>query len=354
MFRTESDKTHMTGRRALKNLISHNIGFPVLLEKSIDKLYVAETAKSLESYIEVISDIMMSGKSPPLPFWKIFSALLFILGNEKSNIRMKSAKLLRFLDEQDRKGSKLQDLDISISDKTTAVNKKAQFEISQRLATQHSEQAFSVFSEFSKHFNALHADHKRNIVLALLPWIKTLELQLDPKGGPTASSYMLLVNLLKMTIDHSMTLHHEIQALWQALATGPHAGNVKLILDFMIDLCLERRDEKLVQVAKQVVVFLSSTPAGQKVIESLLLEIGPRNMWEEKGRLVHRPEEAKNFPHLAELSAASTDDSNLVSCYELRNFPLRADQTIVEYVPGTSMHDSIGRSHRRSNQFTGR
>ena len=312
MFRTESDKTHATGRRALKNLISHNIGFPVLLERSIDKLYVAETAKGLESYIEVISDIIMSGKSH-LPFWKIFSALLFILGNEKSNIRMKSARLLRFLDEQDRKGSKLQDLDISISDKTTAVNKKAQFEISQRLATQHSEQAFSVFSEFSKHFSDLHADHKRNIVLALLPWIKTLELQLDPNGGPTASSYMLLVNLLKMTIDHSMNLHHEIQALWQALATGPHAGNVKLILDFMIDLCLERRDEKLVQVAKQVVVFLSSTPAGQKVIESLLLEIGPRNMWEEKGRSVHQPADAKTFPHLAELSTASSDITNLVS-----------------------------------------
>ena len=312
MFKSESDKTHATGRRALKNLILHNATYPILLERTIDKLYVAETAKSLESYIDVVSDIFMGEGTPAIPYYKIFSALLFILGNERSSIRRKSARLLRYLDEQEAKGSKLQDLDISISDKTTAVNKKAQFEISQRLALQHSEHAFSVFSEFSKHFNQLNADHKRNIVLALLPWMRTLELQLDPNGGPTGGSYMLLVNLLKMTMDQSANLNHEFQALWQALATGPHAGNVKLILDFIIDLCLQRRDEKLVPVSKQVVVFLSSTAAGQKVIESLILQIGPTTMWEDKPRAIHQPEDAAKFPFLADLTHATLESSNQV------------------------------------------
>jgi len=305
MLKTESDKTHITARRALKNIITNNISFPVLLEFVIEKLYLAPTAKGLESYVEVISEVLMGGEAPAVPFWKVLSALLFILGSDRSTVRMKSARLLRFFDEMQRRGSKLQDLEISISDNTTAVNKKAHFEISQRLALQHSEHAFHVFSEFSKHFPQLDADHRRSIVLSLLPWIKTVELQLDPTGGITASSYMLLVNLLHLTISYQNTLHHEIQALWQALATGPHAGNVKLILDFIIDLILDRRDAMLVQVAKHIVVFLSSTPAGQKVIESLLLEVNPRTMWEEKGRDVRQPAGIDQFPFLASLAPAS-------------------------------------------------
>lgn len=309
MLRTESDKVHATARRALTNLITQNINYPDLLDFVIGQLYLATTAKGLESYVEVISDVLMRSDAPPVPIWKILSALLFILGSDRSTVRMKSARLLRFFDEKQRRGSKLQDLEISISDDTKAVNKAAHYEISHRLAREHSEHAFFVFSEFSKHFHKLEADNRRNIVLSLLPWIQTIELQLDPAGGVTASSYMLLVNLIQMTINHSDTMHHEIQALWQALATGPHAGNVKLVLDFVIELILDRRDARLVQVAKHIVVFLSKTQAGQKVIESLLLQINPRTMWEEQGRAVNQPAGVELFPYLAELSQMSPTSS---------------------------------------------
>ena len=75
---------------------------------------------------------------------------------------------------------------------------------------------------------------------------------------------MLLANLLEITTKASGGLHNEVQALWQALATGPHGGNVQLVLDFVISLCLDRREQSFVDYAKQIVVYLSSTPAGQK------------------------------------------------------------------------------------------
>jgi hypothetical protein len=307
MLGAESDKTHAIAKRALRNIIMHNYTYAELLETVIERLYVASravSAKWLEGYVDVISDVFMSSEAPVMPFWKILSALLFILGCDRSTVRMKSARLLRFFDERQRRGSKLQDLEISISDSTTAVNKKAHFEISQRLALQHSEHAFFIFSEYAKHFGKLDSDNQRSLVLSLLPWIKTIELQLDPAGGNapgaiTASSYMLLVNMLHLTMTYQNTLHHEIQALWQALATGPHAGNVKLILDFITSLILDRRDDMLVKAAKHIVVFLSSTPAGQKVIEFLLLQVNPRSMWEERGRGVNQPAGVEQFPFLA-------------------------------------------------------
>ncbi|KAI7636093.1 cell morphogenesis protein-like protein, partial [Hortaea werneckii] len=262
IFEAPSDRTHAIGRRALQNLIVHNLDQPSLMAQTMRMCYIARSPKALTSYFEVVTKVLIENTIVTTPFWKILCAGLYTLGNEDSNIRMKSARLLRNLEERQGKTSKLQDLDISVSDKTTAVYKLAQFEVSRRLAKQHPELAFHVFSEFSAYFNELQPDHQRNMVSGMLPWIQTIELQLDPNGGPTPTSYMLLVNLFEITVKISITMHNEIQALWQALATGPYAGNVQLVLDFIIRICLDRKEHNFVIYAKQIVVFLSKTPAG--------------------------------------------------------------------------------------------
>lgn len=302
IFDQPSDRTHATGRRALKNLITHNREHNFLLSGAIEKCYTARSPKALSSYFDVVSQVLTENSDDATPFWKILCAGLYTLGNERSDIRLRSVRLLRTLEERHHKSSKLQDLDISVSDKTTAVYKLAQFEISRRLAHLHSELAFHVFSEFSVYFGMLQPDHQRNMVAAMLPWIQTINLQLDPNGGPTASSYMLLVNLFEITVRSSTALHNEIQALWQALATGPHGGNVQLVLDFIIAVCLDRREQNFVDYAKQVVVFLSSTAAGQKVVDFLMLQITPRSMVAEKHERPPVPQDVSGVPYIADLS----------------------------------------------------
>jgi Cell morphogenesis central region len=227
---------------------------------------------------------------------------LYTLGNPKREIRMKSARLLRTLEERQQKSSRLQDFDISISDKTTAVYKMAQFETSKRLAKLHSDLAFTIFSEFCLHFKSLQPDGQRNMVAAILPWVQTIELQVDPSGGPTARSYMLLANLFEVTIRCGTFLPNEVQALWQALATGPHGGNVQLVLDFIISLCLDRKEQNFVEYAKQIVVFLSCTPAGSKVIEFFLMQVAPRHMVQERKDAVPTPPDTRGLPYVADLN----------------------------------------------------
>ena len=304
IFGTVSDKMHLIGRRALERLIIHNRDLPFLLEHSIEMCYGPERPRALESYFEVVTKVLLEYDTYPFAFWRILGAVLFTLGNEKDHIRMKSAKLLRTLEQRQQRNSRLQDFDISISDRTTAVYKLAQFEISKRLSRQHGDLAFHVFSQFSLHFKNISPDSQRSMVAAILPWVQTVELQLDPSGGPSASSYMLLANLLEITTKASGALHNEIQALWQALATGPHGGNVQLTLDFVISLCLDRREQSFVDYAKQIVVHLSSTPAGQKVVEFLLLQITPKNMVQEKREPFTTPPEAIGLPYVADLSEA--------------------------------------------------
>lgn len=302
IFGDRSDKWHAIGRRALKNLIIHNKEHSYLMERSVEMCYVSERPKALESYFEVVTEVLIEHPDYPFRFWRILGAVLVTLGNEKREIRMKSAKLLRRIEERQQKSSRIQDFDISISDKTTAVYKLAQFETSKRLAILHADLAFTLFSEFALHFRNLRPDSQRNLVAAILPWVQTMELQLDPNGGPTARSYMLLANLFEITIRCSTTLPNQVQALWQALATGPHGGNVQLVLDFIINLCLERKEQNFVEYAKQIVVFLAGTPAGSKVVEFFLLQVVPKNMVQERKDTTAPPPDIKNLPYVADLS----------------------------------------------------
>lgn len=309
IFNSGSDRLNVIGRRALKNLIICNQEHPYLLEHCIARCYLTDVSKVLESYFTVVTEVLLEHIDYPSPFWRLLGLCLFTLGNDASEIRSKSARVLRALEERQQaaRNSKIQDFDISISDKTKAVYKLAQFEISKRLAKQHPELAFHIFSEFTLYFKSLQAGAQRNVVAVILPWIQIIELKLDPNGGPTASSYVLLANLLEITIKSSAALHNEVQALWQALATGPHPGNVRLVLDFIISLCLERREQNFVEYAKQIVVFLSSAPSAQgiKVVEFLLLQITPKAMVpNEKREAVPPPPDVIQLPYCADLSEA--------------------------------------------------
>ncbi|KAM5373725.1 hypothetical protein ACJZ2D_006896 [Fusarium nematophilum] len=307
IFNSGSDRMNVIGRRALKNLIVHNQEVPYLMEHCIARCYLADVPKVLESYFAVVTQVLQDHTDYPCPFWKLLGLCLFTLGNDQSEIRSKSATVLRSLEARQQRNSKIQDFDISISDKTQAVYKLAQFEISKRLAKQHTELAFHIFSEFTLFFKDLQPAAQRNVVAVILPWIQSIELKLDPNGGPTAQSFVLLANLLEITIKSSGGLHNEVQALWQALATGPHLGNVRLVLDFIMQLCLERREQNFVEYAKQIVVFLSTTNStpGIKVVEFLLMQITPKAMVpNEKRDAVPPPPDINLLPYCADLAEA--------------------------------------------------
>ncbi|KAI9728200.1 MAG: Cell morphogenesis protein PAG1 [Chrysothrix sp. TS-e1954] len=301
LFKNDGAKHHATGRRALGHLIVYNRQFPYFSEIAIEKLYVQATSAGLESYLKVLFEVFRSEEVPDVPFWKILSALLFILGNTESQIRMMSARLLRTFEERQGNSSKLQDLDISISDKTRVVNRSAQFEMSERLVKQHPDLAFRVVSELAKYFIDLQPDLQRNMVNILIPWLRSIKLDRTSSGVLSAPTYVTLVNLFHITVRCHSTLDYEIQALWHSLATKEHAANVALILDFLLSLTLDRKDQTFLRFAKQIVVHLSSSQAGGGVIDTLLLCITPKKMLPETPTSVEPPSDAKLLPYVTPL-----------------------------------------------------
>ncbi|CAK7268881.1 Cell morphoproteinsis protein PAG1 [Sporothrix epigloea] len=308
IFMSGNDRMRNIGRQALNSLIVHNKEHTFLLEHSIGQCYLTVSMHVFECYFEVVTQVLLEHADYPSPFWRLLGLCLFTLGNEQSQIRSKSLLMLRTLEERQNvgRGSKIQDFDISVSDKTKAVYKLAQYKISERLSKQHTDVSFHIFSEFMYYFKNLQQAAQRNVIAVILPWIQSMELKVDPDGGPTAESYVLLANLLEITIKSSGALHNEVQALWQALATGPHPGNIRLILDFIIALCLDRREQNFVKYAKQIVVFLASTSSapGQKVIDFLLMQITPKAMVPNERRDVLPPplDANSSFPYCADLN----------------------------------------------------
>lgn len=294
-----ADKSRNTGRRALKNLIATNKPYLHLTEHVIEKLFTSGKSGMVDSYLSVLYDIFMDKEIPAVPHWKLLGALLFTLGHASSNIRTKSFGLLQHLEERSDRNSKLQDYSIRVADRTRAVYKEAQSDVAEYVLGQHARSAFHLFSDYSKHFLELDQDAQRNMVTVLLPWVKSMELQLDPTGGPTGSSYMVLLNLLQMTTNSGAALPTEFQALWQSLTTGRHPGNVRLILDFVVQLCLDRKDQGSVEMVKQIIVFLSATEAGKGVADYLMHFTGPSSMITAPSQPIKRPQDSSAFTHVA-------------------------------------------------------
>lgn len=299
LLRSLSDKSQNTGRRALKNLIVNNKPYLHLTEHVIEKLFISGKSRMADSYLSVLYDIFMEREIPAVPHWKLLGALLFTLGHGKSDIRTKSFRLLQHLEELSDNNTKLQDYSIRVADKTRAVYKEAQSDVAEYLLGQHARSAFQLFSDYSKHFLELDQDAQRNMVTVLLPWMKSMELQLDPQGRPTGSSYMVLLNLLQMTNNSASVLPTEFQALWQSLTTGRHPSNVRLILDFVVQLCLDRKDQGSVEMVKQIIVFLSATEAGKGVADYLMQFTGPGSMVATPIKPIKQLQGSSAFTHVA-------------------------------------------------------
>ncbi|KAK6544563.1 Cell morphogenesis protein PAG1 [Orbilia ellipsospora] len=304
IFGESSDRLHRIGRKALKNLLEYNEKVPHILALAIRQCYLYKTnAKGVESYFQVVSDILINNAENPCDHWKSFALALFKIGDDNQKIRSKAATLLRVTEQRYFGSQTTLDYEVSISDKTAAVFKKAQFELSRTLSQQHPEAAFFIFSEFTLFFNIVDAKGQRDILAVLLPWVQMIELQQDPNGGPSPSSYMVLANLFEITVKFSGKIHNEIEGLWMALASAPYAGNVKVVLDFIISQSLERKEQNFVNVGKQIIVFLAGSPNGSKLVEALLEYLQPRLMTSPpKAQEPHGVPDANLFPYMANLS----------------------------------------------------
>ncbi|KAK9369434.1 cell morphogenesis N-terminal-domain-containing protein [Lipomyces kononenkoae] len=306
VFQSPAEKMHAVARRAIVNMLRANREHNAILSKTISFCYSdGPGARASENYFFAIADILIDVTDYPCEMCQPIALGLFKIGDEKSAVRLKAAALLKAVEIRFFGKSSLRDYEISISDRTTAVYKRAEFNLSSQFALEHDELKYGIFSELTMFFSVVSPASRRDILAILIPWISTVELQLDPNGkDPSPSAYMVMANLFDITVRFSSKIQTEIEALWVTLASARHLGNVRAILDFLINTSVEKRDPVFVEFGKQVVVYLASTPAGAKLVEALVAYIQPTSMLQTGSESREYPGIEAQFPYVADLSAA--------------------------------------------------
>ena len=279
----------------------------MLLDHCIHMCYLMESSLAVNSYIEVVSEVVQKNPQYSVAPEQILALCIFSLGNDDQSVRQKATRLLRSCEALQSSILRIQEYDIAILDKTKTVHKDAQYGISEKLAQQHRELAVPLFSEFSCYYQKLmdRPQIQRNMVGPMLPWTCNIELQVDSSGSLMGFTHMILMNMFELTMRTGNILHNEINALWLSFGRGPHRGNIQLILDFVMALCLDRMEPRFIEVAKQVVVCLAGTKydsAKYQIIEYLLLKITPKSMVVESNQAVKPPVGDMRFTYVATLN----------------------------------------------------
>ncbi|KAK7203023.1 cell morphogenesis N-terminal-domain-containing protein [Myxozyma melibiosi] len=302
VFDANTDRMHTIGRRAIVNMLRSNKGHADLLARTITYCYHSESGpRASESYFYVLADVLINDNEYPCDMRQPIALGLFKIGDERSQVRVKAAALLKAVELRFFGKSKVQDYEISISDRTTAVYKRAQFNLSNQFSLEYDDLKYTIFSELSMYFHIVSPHMRRDILAIMIPWISNMELQLEPNGkNPSPSAYMVMTNLFEITIRFSNEIQNEVEALWVTLASNRHMGNVRAILDYLINMGVERRDPAFVEYSKQIVVYIASTPAGSKLVEALVAYIQPTSM-------LHTSGEAKEYNGIHELFPYTAD-----------------------------------------------
>lgn len=303
IFGNTSEKIHSIGRRALTNLLKYNLDFTVLYQEAVHQCYTHDfDSKSAQSYFTVLAEVLTEQETNPCGLSQLLALCLFKSGDRNVDIRVKTLALLRATEVRFYGRSCVESFAAAITNQNPVIYKRGQYLLAAQIARDHEEEKFLIFSECSKFFRLVETRLQRDVVAILLPWVQITELQLDINGEDLdAASHMVLVNLFEITMRFSDTLLNEIEGLWTALVTGRHIGNVKAILDFTISQSVARREPLFVSCGKQVIVYLSRSPAGTKIMEALLAYLHPRAMIPQVKEPLRLAMEDQDFAYVADL-----------------------------------------------------
>lgn len=303
VFEANTDRMRAIGRRAIINMLRSNKGHTDILSRTITYCYHSESGpRASECYFFALADVLIEDNEYPCEMRQSVALGLFKIGDDRSQVRVKAAALLKAVEFRFFGKSRVQDYEISISDRTTAVYKRAQFNLSNHFSLEYDDLKFTIFSELSMFFHVVTPPLRRDILAIMIPWISNMELQLDPNGKiPSPSAYMVMTNLFEITIRFSSEIQNEVEALWVTLASTRHMGNVRAILDYLINTGVERRDPAFVEYSKQIVVYIASTPAGSKLVEALVAYIQPTSMLPTAGEAKEYSGIHEMFPYIADL-----------------------------------------------------
>ncbi|KAI8911076.1 cell morphogenesis N-terminal-domain-containing protein [Gorgonomyces haynaldii] len=220
----------------------------------------------------------------------------------------------------------------AITSTLPVVYKYAQTMVSQRLANERPEYAYEIVSELVFRIRLLsQSDLKqtksikfRDLLSVLSPWLKTMDLQGDfqmdkqklgtpEKMEAQAKSYIVLNNLMYLTVTFGDLFVNEIENMWVSLVeredSKPQETHKRLtvIVDYLVLLILDKRNPNLLHFAKMVIVCLCRTQCCTPLFDIIMSKFVPQTALPVNQELLHESVKNKFIPPM-DLYCASIDE----------------------------------------------
>ncbi|KAJ9091974.1 hypothetical protein QFC19_008904, partial [Naganishia cerealis] len=221
--------------------------------------------------------------------YEVLCLSTYLVGNESYNVRSVAVELLNYLEAKHFQNHSVDKFVESVHSKSKVVYKKALYDISASLALLGPTGSFIRISYLTRYFNVVDSSSRRDILSCLLPWVLTISLEYESEKAISTQtekprtrklnglSTMVLNNLFEITVNFSSKIPNEVEALWVALAAKPE--HFDMVVDFLINNCLERRNSRFVQYALQVINYLAFSQSDQShLIVKLISNLQARNM----------------------------------------------------------------------------
>lgn len=304
VLQASKENTKDVAKRALGNLLETNTEDIVIFKEVIANCYRQFTDVAItQCYFTTLAEVILTLDEYPCQVWQLLALGLYKTGDSNVEVRKLASKLLKSVETKSYGTTCVREYEASLFNNTPAVYKRVMFNLSSRFAKEYPQEAFMILSELTMFFHQVDDISRRDILAVLLPWVQTIELQMEPNGTtPSPPAIMVMANLFEITVVFGDKIQNEVEALWVALGNGLYPGNVKAVLNFIIHHSLERRDPEFVEHARKILVYLSTTPAGSNLLDVLMTYLQPKSMIPQHPPPLDISIAASQFPYVANLS----------------------------------------------------
>ncbi|KAK9766570.1 Cell morphogenesis protein PAG1 [Basidiobolus ranarum] len=279
VFNSPDGGVHHIAKSALESLLVHNQKHPLLLEDVVHECYIGNpNLKSTQGCFSVLADVLAQTENYPYYPYKIICLALFKIADPNVEIRLHAIKLLCSVETRFTLVRCARDFENTIESHLPTIYKQAQAALSGKLARDHPELTYELLSELVMRFESVNANVKRDTLLLLIPWIRNVTLEFFTDGSISGLSIMVLTNLFYITIKHGDVYFKEIETIWAELVVGSNTQNMKVILTYLLDLGLEKRNPGFVVHAKKIIIFIGRTPAATNMINEFVATIVPETL----------------------------------------------------------------------------
>ncbi|BEJ00337.1 hypothetical protein CcaverHIS631_0501940 [Cutaneotrichosporon cavernicola] len=281
LFQLAPTNYHDTARKALTALMKYNWDVERLADEVLHQSFGEGEHFALEaSFFGVVADMVSEG-TIVLPPAQLACLSLSKLGHPVPEVRQRAFQLAEWLFHDPEDQTSLATVLPSVGSAAPNVYRKAQLEMTARLAVMFADLAMPFLSECTIRLTQLEAP-RRHATLSILPaFLKVMALGSDSKAeaDQIALEHQALSNLVYLVVRFSDDHLEDVREILLSFAGGPgRSRNTMALVKFLFEQGAKRGNADFMLHAQQIMACLADSPAGDSIFEEICQFVHPSDM----------------------------------------------------------------------------